>query len=468
MATFNRVPFVYDSPAQNKPFSFRGYAGRGHYRGHDRGRGFPSQRSRGRGFPGPRFVSHDPVGTDSLPTDRGIRDGLSSEPITKIFSYKLPLSKNTIEITNAESIGSYNWLDAQFPTILVPGSPAVWNAKPFSYAVLPDTGVVVETHDSCRLPDAPLLPLMVAVEELQESKHKAFPWHTVDIMADRSNLRKLFRWIHGRGPNPTTFRIDLFLAGDRTILMKRWEKRDKELGNGFSYGMNFRSEATDLPLGCKGSVGHQHIVRYNMNGLSMVVRFGVDACLPSSSANLPEAPPKPLATARQNGGRQSSQPVNKFELLAPDIQSQYNKDTHGLDVRHGGTLTPLSNLVELTTRSEARKTFYDWDEGYPQLYLSQTMHHYLAIHHRGTFQSKESRQLDSPEMDHIRSKLQPRFQAFHAVLLFIRQIAQDYGENCDLSLVCENGQLFVYERLNRGSCLPDEYMDRFHRPRDNA
>lgn len=86
------------------------------------------------------------------------------------------------------------------------------------------------------------------------------------------------RWIDGYAGRG--FRIDAQLAGSGTVLLSRWETRTREQGLPTSYGFNFEEASTTPAAGCEGSTSHHRIVKYNFGGLSMIVRFEVDAFIP--------------------------------------------------------------------------------------------------------------------------------------------------------------------------------------------
>jgi hypothetical protein len=107
-----------------------------------------------------------------------------------------------------------------------------------------------------------LLPLMTAVDiYAEEEGSPPFEWNSVDIVTDRNGLSKLLRWIGGN-QDAREFRIDLQLAGKKTVLFNRWEKRTREKGISYTYGNNFEKASTQAAEGCPGSTGHYRIVCY--------------------------------------------------------------------------------------------------------------------------------------------------------------------------------------------------------------
>lgn len=113
-----------------------------------------------------------------------------------------------------------------------------------------------------------LFPLIRAVQDVESqsgTKGKdAFDWSSVDFVTDRNGLRKLLRWINApHGDPPRDFRIDMQLAGSKTVLLNRWEQITKEQpGSRRSYGFNFEEAMTVPAPGCERGTGHHRIVTY--------------------------------------------------------------------------------------------------------------------------------------------------------------------------------------------------------------
>jgi hypothetical protein len=112
------------------------------------------------------------------------------------------------------------------------------------------------------MPKSVLLPLVAAVNKQMKGKNNpAFDWSSVDIVTDRNGLRKLTRWVGGDAAI-RDFRIDLQLAGEKTVLMNRWEKRNREMYSGKTFGFSFEKASTEPAPCCKESTGHHRIVTY--------------------------------------------------------------------------------------------------------------------------------------------------------------------------------------------------------------
>ncbi|RDB14674.1 hypothetical protein Hypma_016260 [Hypsizygus marmoreus] len=400
--------------------------------------------------------------TSNLPPDRDILQGLAKSPLQTVARPPTPSTDKEIKITNLHYAGSYNWVEKPSPTIIVPGSPREWLNKSLPYQVHADDGFSFKDQNGYRSPNAVLLPLITAVDEMSKRNGDDFDWASIDFVTDRNNLRKLLRWIAGGTIND--FRIDLQLAGKHTVLFNRWEDRYKEQMSGRTFGFNFEKASTRPAPGCVDSTGHHRIVRYDLNGLKMVVRFEVDACIASEApTSAPKSTPaKPGSSANVDDLIGALSGVTLSTAVPGSSPSTVADGAREIIVIHGGAEVPQSAIVELTTRSERNAASFDFKESYPQLFLSQTPHHFLAVHERGRFTRMTKRQLESPEIKNLAVDIiQPDLKKLRRVLDVIMALAIKHGERGRLSLVCQGGDLKVYERVSDKSCLPDDILQRF-------
>jgi hypothetical protein len=124
------------------------------------------------------------------------------------------------------------------------------------YTVRRDTGLVFTDQNAARLSSSPLLPLIAAVSHYAPR----FSLASVDFVTDRNGLRKLCRWASG-DPGSGTFRIDIDLVGQKTVLMQRWETETTQLG-GPGYEREFEEASTTRGVGCENATGHHRIITY--------------------------------------------------------------------------------------------------------------------------------------------------------------------------------------------------------------
>ena len=122
--------------------------------------------------------------------------------------------------------------------------------------VPPDTGTNIIDHNSYHMKEMSLLPLFAAVDANEDAD--TFSWSAIDVVTDRNGLRRLLRWI--AGDDTKAFRIDLQLAGKKTLLMIRWEKETTSSFLGYTYGNNYLNAAAKKPR--DEITNHHRIISY--------------------------------------------------------------------------------------------------------------------------------------------------------------------------------------------------------------
>lgn len=243
------------------------------------------------------------------PASRDLYEGLneaSTEVISKPF-LDSRASRLDLQPENLVCLGSYTWVEATVPSIIVPGefggpatlsiapphfrvggddhdahpdpgSPRIWVDKPLPISVPLDHGYNFIDQNGHRMGSRTLFPLIRAVQDVesQSGTKEKFDWSSADIVTDRNGLRKLLRWILANpGDPPRDFRIDLQLAGSKTVLMNRWEQFTKEeAGTRRSYGFNFEEIMTNPVPGCERGTGYHRIITY-VGLLTTLLKIGV-------------------------------------------------------------------------------------------------------------------------------------------------------------------------------------------------
>ena len=140
--------------------------------------------------------------------------------------------------------------------------------KPLPISVELDSGSTYVDQSGHRMGSRAFLPLIRAVQDVESqsgTKEKdKFDWSSADFVTDRNGLRKLLRWINATpGDPPKDFRIDMELAGSKTVLLNRWEEITKlEPGTRRSYGSNLEEAVTVPSPGCDRGTDHHRIVTY--------------------------------------------------------------------------------------------------------------------------------------------------------------------------------------------------------------
>jgi len=358
------------------------------------------------------------------------------------FSPAAVTTSKAVTINNVQAVASYSWIDAPVPTIAVPGSPGIWAANP--KRVSQDSGLVFIDQNAYRMGDqkSPLTPIFVAIDNLN-----GYNFAGLDFVSDRNNLRKLLRWATGAA-GQADFRIDVEIAGT-TCLFTRREAQNSEMVSGFKgFGHEYEKAATRHPKGCEKATGHHRIISMKFGALNILLRFEVDACLPANTEV------DDLTSAFTNLGVSSQSSQQKI-VSTPSAHL-------GIAVVHTipRELVPQSSLIEIKTRASHKAL--DWEEAYPQLYLSQTAYLYLAKHERGAFREPEKIQLAGPSMKVHAEYAQVGMGRLEAVLTAVLAAVRKQGQGVGLSLVCEGGKLALYKRKEgTGIGVGRDILDKF-------
>ncbi|KAH9849465.1 hypothetical protein C2E23DRAFT_737349 [Lenzites betulinus] len=384
---------------------------------------------------------------------------------------------NPVQLENFKHVGSYNWVDAPHPTILVPGSPPEWRDCPLPFQVPYDSGLQIFDPAGYHMRSASkLIPLFRAVDiAAEDSADAGMDWPAVDFVLDRSSLRKLWRWARPRSKSKRAndlqdFRLDLQLGGKKTVLVERWDTRTHQYISAPKGGCRKHfDEVTTVPRGdCQSSNNHNRIVQYDLESLRLVVRYEVDACLSdeedpsdllarlslsSSSSPPPPSPPHPSTPLPP------STPPPSSNCLSPTIT---HSDTT-LTVFRGGTSLTQSSLVEIVTRSAKTIHTQKWPETYTQLFLSQTPRLYVALHQAGTFTDVVKLSRADPRLEVYAGdeRMRRSLRQLVRVLEDVQRALTAYGPRGRLSLVCRKGRLELFACATEVGRVPDSELVRF-------
>ncbi|KAH9046230.1 hypothetical protein EDB84DRAFT_1467266 [Lactarius hengduanensis] len=330
-----------------------------------------------------------------------------------------------------------------------------------------------------------MLPLFAAADAIHDQE--AAPpvdWPAVDFVTDHSDLRKLLRWVNpSPGREVQDFRIDVQLVGTKTLVLRRWESPAPWVHTTRSYGHAFANAMTRAAPDCPSS-RHHRAIAYNMLNMKMIVRYGIDACLPGpgSSVATTSFDDSTLAPCAPSSVNAEQTPTSTTTMTSPAI-----------DVIRAGTQVPQDALVEVASRSVYYLDQLDWNELYPQLALSQTPTLRMGVHERGEFkelrewqlegsgipvgtstsgQSETQKGADVLDLSAHRRETAVQIVRLERVLQDVQKvaIARGSGPAGSFSLVCEGGKLCVYARKidsdddgtsPSGSCLPPDVAARF-------
>ena len=281
--------------------------------------------------------------------------------LSKISRLDLGESKSSALITDTKHLASYNWIEAPTPTIVVPGSPAVWSPPEDPKTLKPDSGHVYIAQNAARHPESPLEPLFRALF----MEVPSFDIRSIDVVTDRNNIRKLLSFV-----NPTSnkhgldnFTINVEVTKNTAVFCRDETKTQEIIGkNDFrGFGHNFEKIYTTDQI--KGSTGHHRIISYRFGGLNFITRYECDGCV----------------DVKSHDGDTLANMLGSLSL------SQQNT-TEGckLTVRGAGTTIPPESILEIKTRVFHKSL--DVEEYAPQLWASQTPRLVRAYHRKGKFE----------------------------------------------------------------------------------
>ncbi|RXK39835.1 hypothetical protein M231_02890 [Tremella mesenterica] len=284
-----------------------------------------------------------------------------------------------ITFEGVEMVGSYSWIGGEEPTILVPGCPRTWDDNVHVGKVKRDVDLGMTDIADENL--AHLLPHLSPVEPIF---HAVTPdkLHDVDIIIDRSNLRKLFHLALSHDnlslspPQSRRWRMTAECLGEM-VVFHRWETYDRlrpfpldSHGHNVAYKLARTTTPRDVDRQldrCRG------LVRYRFAGLVLLVSFDVDAVLSSVS-------PSTVHNPSYKSEHQS------ISLSTTRIQPTSMIPGKSLRVIPSGyPEISLESILEIKTRSLMKIIDKDIPDMYTQLVLSQTPTVYLARHVGGDF-----------------------------------------------------------------------------------
>lgn len=349
------------------------------------------------------------------------------------------------QLCNVKPVASYSWTEGTTPTIAVPGYPRIWRDTTVT-TVPADSGIHYVNHNALRMGHRSLLiPIFAAVDSLNDN----FQYHDLDLVTDRSNLRKLLRCIDQQ--HDRTFRIDLDRLGKTCLLTCCEEAWVVTIDEFCGYGHEYELAASRPRRGSEDDICHHRVISYDFGGLKVLLRYEVDACVDLGTDNdHPFASSAPSIETR--GTSTLSDDLACFSYFGVEIKLTSPR-----------TVLLQSSVVEIKTRSARREL--NWKEVYPQLYLSQTPCLYLAKHARGMFGQVEKVQINDQEMAAYATEAEAAMAKLETLLCDILKAVRKRREGVPLSLVYRAGKLQLYKRREGiGQPLEKDILNKFQCP----
>ncbi|KAF4544412.1 Geranylgeranyl pyrophosphate synthetase [Lasiodiplodia theobromae] len=262
------------------------------------------------------------------------------------------------------------------------------------------------------MPSCPFSPLFAALRVTNPSFSFA---GAVDLLANRSSLRKLLGFASGHAPQTQTFRIDATLVRDNTLVLFRHDRTLREVllpgakkrHEAMSYGHGFEAAFTaqEEPALRRQQArvgGHYRTIAYELGALRCVVQCEVDAWY-DEERGCPDDEPA-AAGAQSKGEKQRDEDVaarrsgvssTASVTSAPSAAAQNKTPRRPKGMRKSSSSAALSvldgrvehqpsaqQLAELKVR---RKSPFRTFKTVAQMWLGRTPYLISGLHNEGVF-----------------------------------------------------------------------------------
>ncbi|KAI0139325.1 geranylgeranyl pyrophosphate synthetase [Xylariaceae sp. FL1272] len=293
----------------------------------------------------------------------------------------------TFGIRDPKVIASYNWLETSNPSILIPGEPPSWTPLHSPQKLNEDSGTYYRDLNAAHLPDHPMQPTIEAVLRMCPADIlSAGP----DIVACGSTLGNILRFVRG---NVKSFRMLVEVVGTTVHLIRREKSPRETIPDVRGYGHTFPEAYTTWDSSVRGSLSHQRIMRYRLNGLDCIVRFECDGYVPGPSYKAPSRHKQ--GHKRGTSFASGDSPRNVSGILG-DLTSSLaissvepgSEPGSRLSISSAGHLEPHLAKFELKTRSFKRRHAHNdlLTEEMPRLWLKQVSSFIAGYHTYGKFE----------------------------------------------------------------------------------
>jgi hypothetical protein len=283
-----------------------------------------------------------------------------------------------------------------------------------------------------------------------------YNFDTIDTLVNRNSLRKLFDFCVGRSQD--SFRIDLHTI-QNTLIMERCERSAREIIHGSAksgYGHNFERAFTKHAVGLENSTSHHRVLRYDLGGLNVAVRFEVDASYGDCEDDLPQEENRDEVLDQVS----EEQLATGFGSLK--LSASYREDvrlgTQSVLATPGGRGSAQSTMAELKTSKRSTMSFM------PQLWFGRTPYLIRGFHDRGIFQKiVVSRVSDSFQSWETDAKHQIALRKMAGLIFHIRDLLVEADEHTAIMIFQKDrpGKLRVFRRTSIRPPLPDEIIQKF-------
>ncbi|KAL8751377.1 MAG: hypothetical protein Q9199_006460 [Rusavskia elegans] len=272
-------------------------------------------------------------------------------------------------------LSSYNWIEANSPTIAVPGSPPLWAALQGPRTLKKDSGLIYIAQNAARHPDSPLEPLFRALYIANPS----FDIGSIDVVTDRNNIRKLLSFINpGSARNGLEpFTINIEVVKDTAIFSRTETATHEFVGVHEFKGFGHEFEKSYTTSQISDSTGHHRIISYRFSDLNLIVRHETDGYVDAGTK-------MPCSDTKEPESNTLSSMLGSLSLSPTSSPPETTPTESKLTIIEEGQVIPLGSTLEIKTRVVHKPL--EIQEITPQLWISQTPKLVRAYHRKGTFQ----------------------------------------------------------------------------------
>ncbi|KAF2713833.1 hypothetical protein K504DRAFT_498627 [Pleomassaria siparia CBS 279.74] len=270
------------------------------------------------------------------------------------------------DITDLKYVASYNWMEGDAPTIMIPGKPPAWTPLKQPLRLKEDAGTYFRDPNGAQYPRYPAEPAVQAIL----NSNPTFPTSEIDIFACGSTMGNLLRFVRA---SSKAFRFSVEVVG-KTVFFVRKENSPKEvIENIHGFGHSFPEAYTTWEEDTKGSSSHQRIVQYNFGGLVCVMRFECDGYL-RDGTNQVDQKLSSSATSDENDN------IIVQALKNTSVSHVFSTTDESLSIKTGGNEVHQQSIFDLKTRSGKYKRDIDMSDFLPVLWLKQIPNFIIAYH----------------------------------------------------------------------------------------
>ncbi|KAK2746475.1 hypothetical protein FQN57_003101 [Myotisia sp. PD_48] len=191
-----------------------------------------------------------------------------SKIVAKIYQQDLKapdgLFKPVAHIVDAEFMASYNWLDEEMPTIIVPGAPPVWTTSKPEPALKMNPNPYFQDVNAAKWPKYPIEPAIRAMLAMK----RGFCTKEIDVVTNAKTLINLLEFASSESRH---LKLDVEVVGYTVFILRR-EDSPQALSSFLAIdGQKFCEENTTWGSEVENSISNHRIIQYHFGGLRLLV-----------------------------------------------------------------------------------------------------------------------------------------------------------------------------------------------------